>query len=62
MWRKNRSRYGECVGVDLNRNFSYGFGEKGEEGSSEDPGNIFFRGPKPFSELETTAVKVKSNY
>lgn len=21
MWRKNRARYGECYGVDLNRNF-----------------------------------------
>ncbi|KAM3965859.1 carboxypeptidase B-like [Aphomia sociella] len=57
MWRKNRAKYGECIGVDLNRNFSYGWGEKGEEGSSEDPGNIFFRGPKPFSEPETAAVR-----
>ncbi|CAH0694678.1 unnamed protein product [Spodoptera exigua] len=57
MWRKNRARYGECVGVDLNRNFSYGFGEKGEEGSSDDPGNVFYRGPKAFSEPETAAVK-----
>ncbi|XP_050348097.1 carboxypeptidase B-like [Nymphalis io] len=57
MWRKNRARYGECVGVDLNRNFSYGWGERGEEGSSEDPGNIFYRGPKPFSEPETAALK-----
>ncbi|XP_050682299.1 carboxypeptidase B-like isoform X2 [Leptidea sinapis] len=57
MWRKNRSRYGECVGVDLNRNFSYGWGEKGEEGSSDDPGSIFFRGPKAFSEPETLALK-----
>nr|XP_013189735.1 unnamed protein product [Amyelois transitella] len=57
MWRKNRAKYGECVGVDLNRNFSYGWGEKGEEGSSEDPGNIFFRGPEPFSEPETRAVR-----
>ena len=23
MWRKNRARYGECVGVDLNRNFRF---------------------------------------
>ncbi|XP_072944773.1 carboxypeptidase A1-like [Epargyreus clarus] len=57
MWRKNRAKYGECVGVDLNRNFSYGWGEKGEEGSSDDPGNIFYRGPKAFSEPETAAVK-----
>ncbi|KAI8439559.1 hypothetical protein MSG28_013299 [Choristoneura fumiferana] len=59
MWRKNRAHYGECVGVDLNRNFSFGWGEKGEEGSSEDPGNIFYRGPKPFSECESIAVKRK---
>ncbi|KAL4711506.1 hypothetical protein ACJJTC_000522 [Scirpophaga incertulas] len=57
MWRKNRTKYGECVGVDLNRNFSYGWGEKEEEGSSNDPGNIFYRGPNPFSEPETAAVK-----
>ncbi|XP_075980753.1 uncharacterized protein LOC142979607 [Anticarsia gemmatalis] len=57
MWRKSRARYGECVGVDLNRNFSYGWAERGEEGSSEDPGSIFYRGPKAFSEPETTAVK-----
>ncbi|KAJ8715137.1 hypothetical protein PYW08_005118 [Mythimna loreyi] len=57
MWRKNRARYKECIGVDLNRNFSYGFGEKGEEGSSDDPGSIFYRGPKAFSEPETAAVK-----
>ncbi|XP_059052557.1 carboxypeptidase A2-like [Achroia grisella] len=57
MWRKNRAKYGECIGVDLNRNFSYGWGEKDEEGSSEDPGNIFFRGSKPFSEPETDAVR-----
>lgn len=41
--------------------FSYGWGEKGEEGSSEDPGNIFYRGPKPFSEPETAALKVCFN-
>lgn len=23
MWRKNRAQYGECIGVDLNRNFRY---------------------------------------
>ncbi|PZC76035.1 hypothetical protein B5X24_HaOG205237 [Helicoverpa armigera] len=57
MWRKNRARYGECIGVDLNRNFSYGFGEKGEEGSSDDPGNVFYRGPSAFSEPETAAVR-----
>ncbi|CAK1587071.1 unnamed protein product [Parnassius mnemosyne] len=57
MWRKNRARYGDCCGVDLNRNFSCGWGERGEEGSSEDPGNIFYRGPEPFSEPETCAIR-----
>ncbi|XP_061718958.1 carboxypeptidase B-like isoform X2 [Cydia pomonella] len=56
MWRKNRALYGgNCVGVDLNRNFSYGWGHNGEEGSSEAPENIFYRGPAPFSEPETAA-------
>ncbi|KAI5642069.1 zinc carboxypeptidase domain-containing protein [Phthorimaea operculella] len=57
MWRKNRARYGESIGVDLNRNFSYGWGVNGEEGSSQDPGNLFYRGPEPFSEPETQAVR-----
>ncbi|XP_063625628.1 uncharacterized protein LOC134797337 [Cydia splendana] len=57
MWRKNRAQYGQCAGVDLNRNFSIGWGQAGEDGSSEDPGSIFYRGPKPFSEPETAAIK-----
>ncbi|XP_047992677.1 carboxypeptidase B-like isoform X2 [Leguminivora glycinivorella] len=58
MWRKNRASYdGNCVGVDLNRNFSFGWGHNGEEGSSEEPENIFYRGPTPFSEPETAAVR-----
>ncbi|PZC76032.1 carboxypeptidase B isoform X1 [Helicoverpa armigera] len=59
MWRKNRARYGgECVGVDLNRNFSYAWGQSnGEEGSSDEPSHVFYRGPAPFSEPETIAVR-----
>ncbi|XP_038222632.1 carboxypeptidase B-like [Zerene cesonia] len=58
MWRKNRACYeGECVGVDLNRNFSYGWGNNGDQGSSGDPSNVFYRGPAPFSEPETAAVR-----
>ncbi|KAJ2945705.1 hypothetical protein O0L34_g547 [Tuta absoluta] len=56
MWRKNRAKYGGSIGVDLNRNFSCGWGQNGEEGSSQDPGNVFYRGPHPFSEPETRAV------
>ncbi|CAH2093039.1 unnamed protein product [Euphydryas editha] len=58
MWRKNRRRHDdEFVGVDLNRNFSFGWGINGEEGSSEIPNNVFYRGPAPFSEPESTAVR-----
>ncbi|XP_026321656.1 uncharacterized protein LOC113231549 [Hyposmocoma kahamanoa] len=55
MWRKNRRITGKTVGVDLNRNFSYGWGK--DEGSSDEPSNVFFRGSKPFSEPETLAIK-----
>ncbi|XP_028172455.1 carboxypeptidase B-like isoform X1 [Ostrinia furnacalis] len=57
MWRKNRACYDGEYGVDLNRNFSYGWGNNGDEGSSEDPNNVFYRGPAPFSEPETAAVR-----
>ncbi|XP_046969642.1 carboxypeptidase B-like isoform X2 [Vanessa cardui] len=58
MWRKNRARHdSEIVGVDLNRNFSFGWGNNGEEGSSDMPNNVFYRGPAPFSEPETAAVR-----
>jgi len=55
MWRKNRRRNDNGkFGVDLNRN--YGF-EWGTGGSSSDPGNDTYKGPTPFSEPETTAIK-----
>ncbi|CAG9788793.1 unnamed protein product [Diatraea saccharalis] len=57
MWRKNRACYDGEFGVDLNRNFSYGWGNNGDEGSSEEPNNVFYRGPAPFSEPESTAVR-----
>ncbi|CAK1587074.1 unnamed protein product [Parnassius mnemosyne] len=58
MWRKNRATYGgKCVGVDLNRNFSCGWGSNGDQGSSDEPNNVFYRGPAPFSEPETVAVR-----
>ncbi|VDP31104.1 unnamed protein product [Soboliphyme baturini] len=60
MWRKSRS--GECtakqtkccIGVDLNRNFDVGFG--GPDSSSR-PCAENYRGPEPFSEPETVAVR-----
>lgn len=36
--------------------FSYGWGK--DEGSSDEPGNVFFRGARPFSEPETQAIRV----
>ena len=55
-WRKNRSlndgsRY---RGVDLNRNYSYRWGKGG---SSKRRSSNVYRGPAPFSEPETTAIK-----
>lgn len=55
MWRKNRRRNGgNSYGVDLNRN--YGF-KWGTGGSSSDPSSDTYKGPEPFSEPETRAVR-----
>ena len=63
MWRKNkRDNNGDQMftwagdGVDLNRNFSYHWGED-DDGSSPNPGDSTYRGPAPFSEPETQAVE-----
>ncbi|TNF28920.1 MAG: zinc carboxypeptidase [Deltaproteobacteria bacterium] len=54
-WRKNRAQNRNGTsGVDLNRNYSFGWGTGG---SSTSPGSDVFMGPKPFSEPETLAVK-----
>lgn len=55
-WRKNtRVNSGSrCMGVDLNRNYGYGWGTGG---SSKDPCSDVFMGPQAFSEPETQAVK-----
>ncbi|XP_068618070.1 carboxypeptidase B-like [Battus philenor] len=58
MWRKNRAKHeGKVVGVDLNRNFSCGWGKDGDQGSSAEPNNVFYRGPAPFSEPEAVAIR-----
>ncbi|XP_022823021.1 carboxypeptidase B-like isoform X1 [Spodoptera litura] len=58
MWRKNRATFGNVIsGVDLNRNFGYFWGRGGIEHSSGDPNHLNYRGPEPFSEPETTAIK-----
>ncbi len=55
-WRKNRRRNADgTIGVDLNRNFSYKWGCCG--GSSGTPASEIYRGPHPFSEPETVAIR-----
>lgn len=55
LWRKNRRNNGDgTFGVDLNRNYSY---QWGGAGSSGDTYSEIYRGPAPFSEPETQAVR-----
>jgi carboxypeptidase T len=54
-WRKNRRNNGTCYGVDLNRNYPYGWGYS--SGSSGDPCSDTYRGPSAGSEPETQAVR-----
>lgn len=55
LWRKNRRNNGNgTMGVDLNRNFSVGWGLNG--GSSATSSSDTFRGVAPFSEPESTAL------
>ena len=53
-WRKNRRNNGGSYGVDLNRNYSYMWGQSGSSGS---PSSSTYRGEAPFSEPETQAVR-----
>ncbi|MDH4070335.1 MAG: M14 family zinc carboxypeptidase [Ignavibacteria bacterium] len=56
LWRKNRRvNAGSCFGVDLNRNYSFGYGLN--SGSSSDPCASNYRGPSAFSEPESHAVQ-----
>ena len=57
LWRKNRRTYPgqSCVGVDLNRNYSYQWGLN--SGSSSDCNSNTFRGPTAFSEPESQAIR-----
>lgn len=56
--RKNRNGSpflcGDSYGVDLNRNFPFGWGS--DEGSSNDPCSQIYRGPEPASEPEVRAI------
>lgn len=54
-WRKNRKNNGgSCFGVDLNRNYPYGWGD--DQGSSNDPCSETFRGLSANSEPESQSV------
>jgi murein tripeptide amidase MpaA len=55
MWRKNRrdNEGSSCWGVDVNRNYPYGWGG---QGSSGDPCSETYRGPEALSEPESTAL------
>lgn len=56
-WRKNRSPLDTntgCVGVDLNRNYGYKWSRVG---SSSNPCSEVYHGAKPFSALESKAMK-----
>jgi hypothetical protein len=56
LWRKNRRDNGNgTFGIDLNRNWSVGWG--GNDGSSSSPSSDTYRGPAAFSEPETTALR-----
>jgi murein tripeptide amidase MpaA len=55
MWRKNRRNNGDgTYGVDLNRNWSVGWGGPGSDGETY---SETYRGPWPFSEPETQVVR-----
>ena len=60
MHRKNRKDTncgnGTGRGIDLNRNFGYGWGAD-NIGSSSDPCSEVYRGDSPFSEPETEAIR-----
>jgi hypothetical protein len=60
-WRKNRRDNGNgTFGVDLNRNYGYQWGYD-NIGSSPNPASDTYRGPGPFSEEETQAIRDLSN-
>lgn len=53
LWRKNRRNNGSNFGVDLNRNWDYGWGGAG---ASAVTSSETYRGPFPFSEPEAAAL------
>lgn len=56
-WRKNRRDNGDgSFGIDLNRNYSYFWGND-DNGSSPNPQSDVYRGPAAFSEPETRTMR-----
>jgi carboxypeptidase T len=57
-WRKNRrpTNIGNCIGVDPNRNYGFMWGID-DIGSSGNACAEDYRGPNPFSEYETQAIR-----
>lgn len=56
LWRKNRKDNGNgCVGVDINRNYAYNWGDLG--GASDDPCSDVYHGEGAFSEPETRNIR-----
>lgn len=62
LWRKNRyvNELNDTVGVDLNRNYGFEWGID-DTGSSPDENSDTYRGPGPFSEPETQAIRDFAN-
>ena len=57
LWRKNMAQNSDgSLGVDLNRNYGWEWGPQWP-GSSGQTGNSMYRGPSPFSEPETRALR-----
>ena len=54
MWRKNRHPYPPGIGVDLNRNYPFGWYASGS--GSTDPNSETYKGPSPASEAETKTM------
>lgn len=54
LWRKNKRKGYNCMGVDLNRNFGYRWGGKG---TSRNMCSEIYAGNKAFSEPESDAIR-----
>ncbi len=59
MWRKNRQPYSPGIGVDLNRNYPFGWNSSCS--GSTDPTSETYKGPSPASEVETQTMIEFSN-